>query len=78
MMPLHLPLEVILQLPLGAEHELAGHYYHYNKYNRLLDAAPYSGQDREPPDPEPCLCLILVCVSRSVRFFWKSAIRACL
>lgn len=55
---LHLPLEVLLKLPLGAELPLSA--------------------DEDPFETEPCLCVVLQCISLSVRSLFKGAIRACL
>ena len=55
-LPLHLPLEVVLNLPLGEEYHLF----------------------REERSTTSCVCLVLTCVSGTVRFVFKQAIRACL
>jgi hypothetical protein len=61
-LPLHLPLEVLLHLPLGAEYKML-------KDDESADP---------PRNINSTLCCFLICMSSTVRNVFKHAIRACL
>jgi hypothetical protein len=76
-----------LNLPLGYEiHDHEGAvlystlYEAYSVTPRHQYAHDYERhhENRYEHYHEPCICLVLRCVSGSVRYFWKSVIRACL